>query len=135
MADVDHPDADISACRGTLDAFTTFSAICLPDSAFVLDYSTSSGLTQCYIFPNPTSLQYPNSTPFAAFLPRARRHEPGLMLCSIDGNIRVWMNVSLGLTGGEIYETTRLPLAPQEVVTTLRQIEVRRSFLIHVLGS
>lgn len=56
------------------------------------------------------------------------------MLISTTGDLRFWVNVSLGLTGGESYYRVRVPVSTSERVLQIHRIEVRRSFCIKNLG-
>lgn len=97
----------------------------MQEETFVWNYSASSvgvGST-CYIFPNP-STPGRNDAPYASFVPYRSSQEPGLILCSENGAVRYWDNVSLGLTGGETYRALQLGLATGERVLRMTRADV-----------
>lgn len=126
---------DDSTCKGSVDTLTGFSLVSLPEETFVWNHSsTSSAPPACYIFPNPASSLSAKDLPLSSFVPYQSSQEPGLMLISTTGDLRFWVNVSLGLTGGESYYRVRVPVSTSERVLQIHRIEVRRSFCIKNLG-
>lgn len=85
-----------------------------------------SGTPTCYIFACPPS----DSAPFHVLIPTGPNREPGLILASVHGELRLWGSIGIGLAGGEHYTTIELPLQSDdgELLTTLTRIDVR--FLI-----
>ena len=82
-----------------------------------------SGTPTCYIFACPQS----ESAPFHVLIPTGPNREPGLILASTRGELRLWGGIGIGLAGGEHYTTTELPLQGDgdEYLTTLTRIDVR----------
>ncbi|KAF8313388.1 hypothetical protein DL93DRAFT_2167809 [Clavulina sp. PMI_390] len=106
---------------GLVDSVTGFAVLSLRNETFVWDYSSDrkrAGLS-CFIFSNPptTSTNTNIQTPLAALVPYRNSSEPGLLLCSQDGSIRFWENVSLGLAGGDSFRTLKLAVAVGEHIT------------------
>ena len=96
------------------------------DSTFVWKYSPVSSSSPCYIFPNPASPSEGSHLPLGCFVPRPRLQDPGFLLASPSGSIRYWTSISLGLTGGERYQSAQVSLGPTEVVTKLVHLEVSK---------
>lgn len=59
-------------------------------------------------------------------IPTGPNREPGLILASVHGELRLWGGIGIGLAGGEHYTTTELPLQGDdgELLTTLARIDV-----------
>ncbi len=58
--------------------------------------------------------------PFYALFPHGSAREPGLLLVSTSGEIRLWDSIGIGLAGGEQYTTAQLELGSSEVTNLIR---------------
>jgi nuclear pore complex protein Nup133 len=76
----------------------------------------------CYIFKCPPSTQ--RTTPHHILIPHSLNREPGLVLISVDGEIRFWDSIGIGLAGGDHYSTTRLNLNADELITFVARRDV-----------
>lgn len=88
----------------------------------------------CYIFPCP---QHDGATelPLHSFVPQSTDREPGLILVSVYGEVRIWDSVGAGLAGGKNFTTMELNLMEDEHVTNLVQFNVSRNSFLSALGS
>jgi len=77
----------------------------------------------CYIFPCPQHDGVTN-LPLYAFLPQGTDREPGLILVSVYGQVRIWDSVGAGLGGGKNFTTMELNLMEDERVTNLVRFNV-----------
>jgi nuclear pore complex protein Nup133 len=82
------------------------------------------GTPTCYIFSCPQDHTGANP-PLHAFIPHAPLREPGLILVSHSGQVRLWENISTGLAGGENYSTMGLDVKEDEHVTNFVRVDVR----------
>lgn len=57
-------------------------------------------------------------------MPWGSSREPGLILISTAGEIRLWDSVGIGLAGGDRYSTTYLELISEDIVTGLKRVDV-----------
>lgn len=124
-------DADVEhlQCRGLVDSLTSFTLISLPEETFVWSYVPTAGAAQaCYIFPNPVSRDG-RGAPYSCFAPYQSAQEPGLILCSPTGEVRFWLSIGLGLTGGEDYQTLDLGLSVGECVVNMLRRDVSTHFI------
>ncbi|KAG6900855.1 hypothetical protein C0993_009973 [Termitomyces sp. T159_Od127] len=107
------------AYTGDIDTLTGFALVASAQTCFVWQHAqlqALKGTPTCYIFSCP---QEPNQfqPPFHALIPHSTSREPGLILLSVDGTIRFWDSIGIGLAGGDHYVTIQLDIAPGESVT------------------
>ncbi|KAF8654069.1 hypothetical protein AX16_003602 [Volvariella volvacea WC 439] len=106
------------AYAGDIDTLTGFALVASPRTCFVWQHVQAvKGTPTCYIFSCPQDEA--NSPPFHALVPYGPSREPGLILISPTGFIRLWDSIGIGLAGGENYTTSELELQDGELVTNL----------------
>jgi nuclear pore complex protein Nup133 len=81
------------------------------------------GTPTCYIFSCPQDEDQPG-LPLHCLIPYGATREPGLILISTSGTIRVWGSIAIGLAGGEHYSTIQLSLPNDEHITNLVRADV-----------
>ncbi|EIN07336.1 hypothetical protein PUNSTDRAFT_71669 [Punctularia strigosozonata HHB-11173 SS5] len=111
------------AYTGGIDVATGFALIASAQTCFAWQHNQAlAGAPTCYIFPCPLD---PTQTcaPLHAFIPYSTSREPGLILISVNGEVRCWDSVGIGLAGGEYYSTIVLGLDAGEEVTVLTRAE------------
>lgn len=91
---------------------------------FMRDVEAVKGIPTCYIFGCPRDYDQ-TSAPLYGLIPYSVSREPGLVLVSPSGHIRLWDSISIGLAGGEHFSTSALPLSSDEYVTNLIRVDVR----------
>lgn len=62
--------------------------------------------------------------PFASLLPFGASREPGLILVSSSGEVRLWDDIGSGLAGAERFSTAKIPLSDTETVEGLERVDV-----------
>ncbi len=67
------------------------------------------------------------AAPLHGLIPYSTSREPGLILMSPSGQIRLWDSISIGLAGGDHFSSSSLTLSSDEYVTNLLRVDV--SFL------
>lgn len=81
------------------------------------------GAPTCYIFSCPQDSEQV-SPPFHCLIPYSSSREPGLILLSLDGQIRFWDSIGIGLAGGNHYTSISLNIPTGEHVTNLVRSDV-----------
>ncbi|KAF8335012.1 Non-repetitive/WGA-negative nucleoporin C-terminal-domain-containing protein, partial [Cantharellus anzutake] len=79
------------------------------------------------MFPNPPSLSdnaRGSNSVLPTFISHGEGKEPGLLLCSPNGELRYWGRVSMGITGAERFQSFHMSLASSEFVVIMRRMEV-----------
>ncbi|KAG6851014.1 hypothetical protein H0H93_004501 [Arthromyces matolae] len=104
---------------GDIDTLTGFALVASVQTCFVWQHAQAlKGTPTCYIFSCPPQ-PYQSQPPFHALIPHNTLREPGLILLSLDGTIRFWDSIGIGLAGGDHYTTTQLGINSDESVTNL----------------
>jgi nuclear pore complex protein Nup133 len=86
-------------------------------------FQAVKGTPTCYIFSCPQDDDH-SSPPFHCLVPYGSSREPGLILVSLSGTIRLWGSIGIGLAGGDNYSTIQLNLSPSEQITNLVRADV-----------
>ncbi|KAG7451103.1 uncharacterized protein BT62DRAFT_882814 [Guyanagaster necrorhizus] len=111
---------------GGIDTLTGFALVASSQTCYVWQHSQAiRGTPTCYIFRCP---QDPNQTspPFYGLIPYSSygtSREPGLILMSPSGEIRMWDSIGIGLAGGDHFSSITLSLSPDELVTNLIRVD------------
>ncbi|GAA5905117.1 Nup133p [Sporobolomyces salmoneus] len=122
--------------QAVLDPTTGFALLVTNEYCFVWNWSQTSPSSTTYVFPLPSLGPLPSSIKaysplsFACLVPSsssssAVQREPGLLVLSPTGQLRLWESVSLSLSGVDRFKSSLLPsLDPsgQEVVRTLQSL-------------
>ncbi|KAH8833666.1 Non-repetitive/WGA-negative nucleoporin C-terminal-domain-containing protein [Flagelloscypha sp. PMI_526] len=109
---------------GVVDTQSGYAIATSYESCFVWQYAhTIKGSPTCYIFPTPC-LDSEASPPFATLIPYGATREPGLMLVSPSGHVRVWDSIGLGLAGVDHFLAYSLGLT-NETVTHLARADAQ----------
>lgn len=66
----------------------------------------------------------------ALLVPFGTSREPGLILVSSTGELRLWDSIGIGLAGAERFSSTKVDLAENEVISGLDRIEVREQIFL-----
>jgi nuclear pore complex protein Nup133 len=128
-------DFALEAFTGTILPASEYSFIASARNCFVWKHTQSVlvGPT-CYIFPCPFDDGDVASTPFGALVSYGATREPGLLLLSKGGELRLWDSIGLGLTGTEYTDASSLSLQLGEVVTGLINTDVRHFMNISTIS-
>jgi len=81
----------------------------------------------CYMFPVPTSAsstQTHLALPVASLVHYGPMREPGLIVISKTGELRLWESIGVGLSGAEGFTTTQLSLQTDEDVVSVQRCDV-----------
>lgn len=83
----------------------------------------------CYTFPagSDSSSYSRSSHPVLADFFTGSGAEPGVVIVSPDGEIRVWENMSLGLGNLDRFQSAKLELGQDDLVDSLWKLDVRLS--------
>jgi len=131
----------LEAYSGAVDTVIGFALIVSVQTCFAWQVRLTSVHTQpkliiiiqitrgapimCYMFPCPQrDGDGVAELPLHAFVPQGTDREPGLILVSVYGEIRIWDSVGAGLAGGKNFTTMELDLTEDEHVTNLVQFNV-----------
>jgi len=78
------------------------------------------------MFPAPatSATASPQTLPLASLVHYGSMREPGLILVSRSGELRLWESIGVGLSGAEGFATTQLPLLPDEEVLGVHHCDV-----------
>ncbi|KAI0306443.1 Non-repetitive/WGA-negative nucleoporin C-terminal-domain-containing protein [Multifurca ochricompacta] len=107
---------------GDVDSGTGFALVATPQACFVWQHTQELvGIPTCYIFPCPPDLS--QAAPLHAFVPYGSLREPGLILASQSGEIWFWVNIGVGLAGGEQYSRIPLELESTENLNSLTRLD------------
>ncbi|CAE6392599.1 unnamed protein product [Rhizoctonia solani] len=93
----------------------------------------SHGSPTCYIFPTPREAKNATHTllPNVSLIPYGASREPGLLIVSTAGEVRIWESINAGLAGAEHFYTTSASLSGGEYISSLYRCEA--SF--YILGT
>ncbi|KAJ3847514.1 hypothetical protein EV368DRAFT_76646 [Lentinula lateritia] len=120
---------------GEIDTLTGFALIVSMKTCFVWQHAMAvKGIPTCYIFTCPYDLNQ-TSPPFHSLVPWGSSREPGLILISTAGEIRLWDSVGIGLAGGDRYSTTYLELISEDIVTGLKRVDTQTYVVSTASGS
>ncbi|KAJ3934928.1 MAG: hypothetical protein NXY57DRAFT_593318 [Lentinula lateritia] len=110
---------------GEIDTLTGFALVASMKTCFVWQHAMAvKGIPTCYIFTCPYDFNQ-TSPPFHSLVPWGSSREPGLILISTAGEIRLWDSVGIGLAGGDRYSTTYLELISEDIVTGLKRVDTQ----------
>ncbi|KII88453.1 hypothetical protein PLICRDRAFT_110437 [Plicaturopsis crispa FD-325 SS-3] len=112
---------------GAIDTLTGFALVASSQTCFVWQHAQAShcalkGTPTCYIFACPRASSTYQTAPHHALVPYgAAGREPGLILISLEGEVRFWDSIGIGLAGGDHYVSSWLGLSTgdSETVTNL----------------
>ncbi|KAH7871806.1 uncharacterized protein C8R40DRAFT_532912 [Lentinula edodes] len=120
---------------GEIDTLTGFALIASMKTCFVWQHAMAvKGTPTCYIFTCPYDFNQ-TSPPFHSLVPWGSSREPGLILISTAGEIRLWDSVGIGLAGGDRYSTTYLELVSEDIVTGLKRVDTQTYVVSTTSGS
>ncbi|GAA5844336.1 hypothetical protein JCM5353_008463 [Sporobolomyces roseus] len=120
--------------KALLDPNTGFGLLVTSEYCLVWNWSQASPSATTYVFPLPSHLPLPSTVKaysplsFASLVPSpsssssnsAHQREPGLLVLSPTGQLRLWESVSLSLSGVERFKSTSLPLQESEMIRSLQ---------------
>lgn len=127
-------DADRNASTGQVDVLTGYSFLVTQETCFVWNPAKRShGSPTCYIFPAPREPSKKSHTllPNVSLIPYGASREPGLVIVSSSGEIRIWESINAGLAGADHFYTTSAPLSTGEYVSTIYRCEAT----FYILGT
>ncbi|KAG0146483.1 hypothetical protein CROQUDRAFT_671107 [Cronartium quercuum f. sp. fusiforme G11] len=125
-------DFNLDAFKAYIDHVTGFAFVWSREVCHVWNFTRrTSALPTCYVFPCPISRTESVLVNTLAPLPLAclishssssthTRREPGLLLVSPTGELRVWDSLSLALSGVDKYATVQVQLHDSELVRCLQ---------------
>lgn len=120
---------------GDIDTLTGFALVASVQTCFVWQHAQAvKGTPTCYIFSCPQDDDQ-TSPPFHCLIPYGPSREPGLILVSLAGTIRLWGSIGIGLAGGDHYSTIQLRLSPNEQITNLVRADARTYLASTTSGS
>ncbi|KAK0204765.1 hypothetical protein DFS33DRAFT_1322617 [Desarmillaria ectypa] len=121
-----HADFYGGAYTGGIDTLTGFALVASKQTCYVWQHSQAiRGTPTCYIFRCPEDYKQ-TSPPFCGLIPYSSygtAREPGLILMSPSGEIRMWDSIGIGLAGGDHFSSVTLSLSPDEFVTNLVRVD------------
>ncbi|KAK0450161.1 Non-repetitive/WGA-negative nucleoporin C-terminal-domain-containing protein [Armillaria borealis] len=121
-----HADFYGDAYTGGIDTLTGFALVASKQTCYVWQHSQAiRGTPTCYIFRCPEDIEQ-TSPPFYSLIPYnsySTAREPGLILMSPCGEIRMWVSIGIGLAGGDHFSSVTLGLSPDEFVTNLVRVD------------
>ncbi|KAG8764279.1 hypothetical protein FRC11_005083 [Ceratobasidium sp. 423] len=123
-------ESDRNASTGQVDVLTGYSFLVTKKTCFVWNPTKaralrSHGSPTCYIFPTPRETKDVTHTllPNVSLIPYGASREPGLLIVSTTGEIRIWESINAGLAGAEHFYTTSASLSGREYVSSLYRCE------------
>ncbi|CAE6375959.1 unnamed protein product [Rhizoctonia solani] len=119
-------ESDRNASTGQVDVLTGYSFLVTKKTCFVWNPTKRShGSPTCYIFPTPRETKNPTHTllPNVSLIPYGASREPGLLIVSTAGEIRIWESINAGLAGAEHFYTTSASLSGGEYISSLYRCE------------
>lgn len=125
---VNDPDFDfiVEGATGQIDSGSGFALVSTPTRCFAWNYAkkTHSSPT-VYTFPTPipTRSHLPNIPPALAAFYGARAAEPGLVLVSATGEVRLWESMSLALANVQRFQSIELPLASDDFAEHIYRLD------------
>ena len=106
---------------GAIDTATGYALVVSARTCFVWQHAQAiRGTPTCYIFSCPSE----NACPYHALVPYGPSREPGLILLSMNGEIRFWDSIGIGLAGGEHFSMTILDLVGSEYISNFIRADV-----------
>ncbi|KAK0469814.1 Non-repetitive/WGA-negative nucleoporin C-terminal-domain-containing protein [Desarmillaria tabescens] len=121
-----HADFYGGTYTGGIDTLTGFALVASKQTCYVWQHSQAiRGTPTCYIFRCPEDSNQ-TSPPFYGLIPYSSystAREPGLILMSPAGEIRMWDSIGIGLAGGDHFSSVTLSLSPDELVTNLVRVD------------
>ncbi|PBL03649.1 hypothetical protein ARMGADRAFT_1095393 [Armillaria gallica] len=121
-----HADFYGDSYTGGIDTLTGFALVASKQTCYVWQHSQAiRGTPTCYIFRCPEDDEQ-TSPPFYSLIPYnsySTAREPGLILMSPCGEIRMWVSIGIGLAGGDHFSSVSLDLSPDEFVTNLVRVD------------
>ncbi|KAK0485184.1 Non-repetitive/WGA-negative nucleoporin C-terminal-domain-containing protein [Armillaria novae-zelandiae] len=121
-----HADFYGDSFTGGIDTLTGFAVVASRRTCYVWQHSQAiRGTPTCYIFRCPADDEQ-TSPPFYSLIPYnsySTAREPGLILLSPSGEIRMWGSIGIGLAGGDHFSSVMLGLSPDEFVTNLVRVD------------
>ncbi|GAA5931821.1 Nup133p [Sporobolomyces koalae] len=118
--------------KAVLDPATGFALLVTNEYCLVWNWSQASSSSTTYVFPLPAqgplpaSMQAYSPLAFASLVPSATsssasalQREPGLVVVTPTGQVRLWESVSLSLSGVDRYKAATLPLHESELIRSL----------------
>ncbi|GAA5919787.1 hypothetical protein JCM1841_005860 [Sporobolomyces salmonicolor] len=118
--------------KAVLDPATGFALLVSSEHCFVWNWSQRSTSATTYVFPLPPQAPLPSNVKaysplsFASLVPSASQthqqtqREPGLLVVSNFGSIRVWESVSMALSGVDRFKSTFATLNEGELIRDLK---------------
>ncbi|GAA6016956.1 hypothetical protein JCM11491_006924 [Sporobolomyces phaffii] len=107
--------------QAVLDPTTGFALLVSNEYCLVWNWSQTSTSATTYVFPLPSAGPLPSGAraysplsfaclvPSASSSPSSGQREPGLLVLSPTGSLRLWESVSLSLSGVDRYKSCSLP--------------------------
>ncbi|KIY72168.1 hypothetical protein CYLTODRAFT_344529 [Cylindrobasidium torrendii FP15055 ss-10] len=113
---------------GEVDTRTNYALVTTKETCFVWQREQAVRNTPTtYILPCPPTIFETYQTHeniFHGLVPYTTQREPGLILISSSGHIRIWDSITIGLAGGDPFTSAKLPLThPEEYVTNLVRVQ------------
>ncbi|KAF8921233.1 hypothetical protein CPB85DRAFT_1428242 [Mucidula mucida] len=113
------------AYTGGIDTSTGFALVASAETCFIWQHSQAvKGIPTCYIFSCPRDYDQ-MAAPLHGLIPYSTSREPGLILMSPSGQIRLWDSISIGLAGGDHFSSSSLTLSSDEYVTNLLRVDAQ----------
>ncbi|GAA5863802.1 hypothetical protein JCM1840_005771 [Sporobolomyces johnsonii] len=118
--------------KAVLDPTTGFALLVSSEHCFVWNWSQRSTSATTYVFPLPPQAPLPSNVKaysplsFASLVPSASQthqqtqREPGLLVVSNLGSIRVWESVSMALSGVDRFKSAFATLNEGELIRDLK---------------
>lgn len=125
---VNDPDFDfiVEGATGQIDSGSGFALVSTPTRCFAWNYAkkTHSSPT-VYTFPTPipSRSHLPNIPPALAAFYGARAAEPGLVLVSATGEVRLWESMSLALANVQRFQSIELPLGSDDFAEHIYRLD------------
>ncbi|ELU44750.1 replication factor C [Rhizoctonia solani AG-1 IA] len=136
-------ESDRNASTGQVDILTGYSFLVTKKTCFVWNPTKARGFARylnfpsepplqrshgsptCYIFPTPRENKDATHTllPNVSLIPYGASREPGLLIVSTAGEIRIWESINAGLAGAEHFYTTSASLSGGEYISSLYRCE------------
>ncbi|PWN41568.1 hypothetical protein IE81DRAFT_171999 [Ceraceosorus guamensis] len=115
------------AITSAMDARIGYAYVAFKDRCYAWCFSGSTRVAPaCYVFPAPppSTQAAPNTfPPFCAFVERSSGQEPGLLLVSREGKVRLWNSIASSRALSEDAHELDVALGAGESVTSLQRCQ------------
>ncbi|QRW15198.1 non-repetitive/WGA-negative nucleoporin carboxy-terminal protein [Ceratobasidium sp. AG-Ba] len=134
---LDSSESNRNASSGLVDPTTGYAFLVTYDTCYVWNPTKRThGSPTCYIFPTPRQQTGAGSAshlmiPNVSLIPYGSSREPGLIMVSSTGEIRLWESINAGLAGAEQFYSNSVPLSSSEHVSTMYRSEAA----FYILGT